>query len=91
MSVRGPISAGLSTDSAAMSQPWASGDDVVKMVRAIVQAVSGVCTGLSSGVEQFDSDSTRALANLSEIRDPDDLARLLHTRHRVGVVTQARD
>jgi diguanylate cyclase len=71
--------AGLPIDEAAMSRLWASSPEVVEMVRAVVQVVTEVSAGFSIGMERFDSDSTRALANIDQIQDPHDLARLLQT------------
>ena len=71
--------AGLPIDEALMSRLWASSPEMVEMVRAVVQVVTEVSAGFSIGMERFDSDSTRALANIDQIQDPHDLARLLQT------------
>ncbi len=58
---------------------WVASEETVSMVRAIVQVVAEVSSGLALGVEQFDADSTRTLASLEQIQNPDDLAQLLRT------------
>lgn len=71
--------AGLPMDDTALTRPWVAGDETVDMVRAIVQVVAEVSAGLAISVEQFDTDSTRTLANLDQIQNPDDLAQMLRT------------
>lgn len=71
--------AGLPVDDAPMSRLWVAGEETVNMVRAIVQVVSEVSAGLAIGVEQFDTDSTQALATIDQIHDPENFAQVLRT------------
>lgn len=71
--------AGLPVDDVALLRLWAAGEDTVGMVRAIIQVVAEASAGLSSGVEEFDADATRALANMDQIQNPDDFGEMLRT------------
>ena len=63
---------------------WVASEKTVSMVRVVVQVVAGISSVLAIGVEQFDADSTRTLAQLEQIQNPDDLAQLLRTDALTG-------